>query len=265
MTDPSPHLTHDDLVLHYYGEAADSAVRVATHLRTCAACRHDSERLQRTLALIEANAEGEPPTGYEATMWARLKGQLDAPRPWWRRLVNDGPVRWAMAGTLAAVLVGAFMAGWLAREVAAPPPARVEATDTDTAAAVGKRVLVAAVGQHLERTQMMLAEVLNASHGAAMDVAVDRARAADLVATNRLFQQSAELAGDAQIDDVLEELERVLVELANAPADLAPADLDALRARLERGGLIFRVRVLSDQLRARQEPGPLDQTKGSTS
>ena len=113
--------------------------------------------------------------------------------------------------------------------------------------------------------ELVLAEVLNASHGTVVDVAVDRARAADLVATNRLFQQSAELAGDAPIDDVLEELERVLVEIANAPADLSSADLDALRARIERGGLIFRVRVLSDELRARQESGPLDQTKGRTS
>ena len=261
MTDPLLHLTHDDLVLHYYGEAPGAAARVEAHLGECSACRHALARLQRTLALVETSTEGEPPASYEATLWARLQDQIDAPATWWRRLVHDGQVRWAMAGTLATVLVGAFMAGWLARDVSSPPPARLEAT----AAPAGTRVLVVAVGDHLERTQMVLAEVLNASHSAVADLAGDRERASDLVAMNRLFRQSAELAGDAQMDEVLAQLERVLVEIANAPADLSSADLDALRARIERGGLVFRVRVLSDELRARQQPRPLGQTKGSTS
>ncbi len=263
MTDSTAHLTHDQLVLHYYGETPRDATSVDGHLRACATCRAELARLHQTLALVDTSAEGDPPAGYEATLWARLQDQLEAPLSWWRRLGHDGPVKWAMAGTLATVLLGAFLAGWLAREVVAPAPApaRVDATT----ATVPRRVLVAAVGDHLERTQMALAELMNTSHATGADFDDDRARASDLVAMNRLFRQSAELSGDTQMDDVLEQLERVLVEIANAPAGLSTADLDALRARIERGGLIFRVRVLSDELRARQQPATPDQTKGSTS
>lgn len=261
MTDLSTHATHDELVLHYYGEDGSDAARVAAHVSACATCQASLEQLRQTLALVDTAPEGEPPAGYEATLWAKLQDQLEAPQPWWRRLTSDGPVRWAMAGTLAAVLIGAFLAGWLAREVAAPPPAPTEAS----AAPVRTRVLIVAVGDHLERTQMVLSDVLNTGDLTGAELVGDRARASDLVSANRLFRQSAALAGDASMDEVLEELERVLVEIANAPADLSAAELDALRERIERRGLVFRVRVLSDDLRARQQDAPTVPTKGSTS
>ena len=261
MTDSATHATHDELVLHYYGEDAADGPRVAAHLRACRSCQASLEQLRQTLALVDTAPEGEPPAGYEATLWARLQDQLEAPPPWWRRLTTDGPVRWAMAGTLAAVVAAAFLAGWLAREVAAPTPAASEAS----AAPVRTRVLIVAVGDHLERTQMVLSEVMNAGDLGLTELVSDRDRASELVTANRLFRQSAELAGDASMDDVLEELERVLVEIANAPADLSASELAALRDRIERRGLVFRVRVLSDDLRARQQDAPAVQTKGSPS
>ncbi len=137
MTDPQTHATHDELVLHYYGEDAADAARIAAHVSACTACQASLEQLRQTLALVDTAPEGEPPPGYEATLWAHLQDQLEAPQPWWRRLTTDGPMRWAMAGTLAAVLVGAFLAGWLARDVATPAPAPTEAS----AAPVRTRVL----------------------------------------------------------------------------------------------------------------------------
>lgn len=261
MTDSATHVTHDELVSHYYGEDAADVSRVASHLRACASCQASLDRLRHTLALVDTADEGEPHAGYEATLWARLQDQLDAPQPWWRRLTTDGPVRWAMGGTLAAVVVGAFLAGWLARGVAPPTPAPAEAST----APVRTRVLVVAVGDHLERTQMVLSEVMNTGELGLAELVDDRARASDLVTANRLFRQSAELTGDASMDEVLEELERVLLEIANAPADLSATELAALRDRIERRGLVFRVRVLSDDLRARQQDAPTVQTKGSPS
>lgn len=259
MTEPTGHVTHDDLVLHFYGE--DAGAGVEDHLAACASCRATLERLRQTLAIVDQATEGEPPPGYEAVLWARLQDQLEVPLPWWRRLVQDGPVRWAMAATLTAVLAVAFVAGWLARDVSAP--ARSPA---GTAAALaGARLLDMAVGEHLERAQMVLAEVLNAAAPSPDALARDRERAADLVAASRLYQQSAALAGDRSMDAVLEDLERVLTEIANAPADISPADLEALRTRVERTGLVFRVRVLTEELRERRQPGALVQKKGRES
>jgi hypothetical protein len=99
--------------------------------------------------------------------------------------------------------------------------------------------------------------------GASLDT--ERQRASDLVATNRLVRQSAALAGDDSLDLVLDDPERVLVEIANAPDDASDDDRAALKARIDTQSLLFRVRVLTDELRARQRPATPAMRKGPTS
>jgi hypothetical protein len=48
---------------------------------------------------------------------------------------------------------------------------------------------------------------------------------------------------------VLDELERVLLEIAHAPSRLEPAQLDDLRLRLRSDGILFRIRVLGSTVR----------------
>ena len=48
----------------------------------------------------------------------------------------------------------------------------------------------------------------------------ERARAEQLVAANRLYRQTAVSTGDTGIADLLDELERLLVDLAASPEQL---------------------------------------------
>lgn len=253
------HLTHDDLVLHYYGESAADSTRIDAHLASCGACREAFYRLQRTLALVETSAEGEPAPGYEATMWARLQDQLDVPRPWWRRLLSTGTARWAVAASTAAVAGVAFYAGWQARDLSSLPvnggtPAAAVASGTASPEATRERVLALEVGDHLSRAQFMLSEVANGDPGDPQSMAAERQRASDLVATNRLVRQTAALSGDDSLGGLLDDLERALVDIANAPDDLTDDDWRALRARLDTQGLLFRLRVLADERRPERTP-----------
>lgn len=257
------HLTHDDLVLHYYGESGQDLARVDAHLSACDECRAALVRLQRTLALVDANAEGEPARGYEATMWARLQDRLEAPAPWWHTLWRRGSARWVLAASTAAIVAVAFYSGWRAREVTAPATTAVVGSSAETAP-MRTRVLVIAVGDHLDRAQVVLSEVVNGEAEDADAFAAERLRATDLVATNRLVRQTASLSGDESYDLVLEELERALSDIANAPDDLTVEDWNALKARIDTQGLLFRVRVLADDLRAQQRPA-ISLPKGKTS
>jgi len=48
------HLTHDDLVLHFYGETpAAAAAGTDAHLASCAACHAEFARLQQVLAMVD--------------------------------------------------------------------------------------------------------------------------------------------------------------------------------------------------------------------
>src|SRR5205085_7943424 len=93
-------------------------------------------------------------------------------------------------------------------------------------------VLPTAVGDHLDRTQMMLVELVNADTDHADVLAGEQARATDLVAANRIMLQSALRSGDGQIVDILEDLERVLMEIANAPADASSKEITDLQSRI---------------------------------
>ncbi len=240
------HLTEDELILHYYSEIerGDKA-RVESHLESCAECRFAQGQLRRVMTLVDSAAPVEAPLGFERTAWARLEPALDhGQRGALRRLLWFP--QWALAGGVAALLVAAFVAGRVSgRDSVVPSAAPVASVEPG-------RVLQTAVGDHLDRTQMMLVELANADVDGADVLAGEQERAVDLVAANRIIRQSALQSGDGQIVDILEDLERVLLEIANAPATVTSNDLTDLQSRITREDLLFRLRVIASEMRQRQ-------------
>src|SRR4051812_10148104 len=71
------HYSHDDLVLHFYGEAGpEHEVVIDEHLRGCPECQVAWTELTETLALVEAARVPEPDAGFEQRIWARVQQQL---------------------------------------------------------------------------------------------------------------------------------------------------------------------------------------------
>ncbi|MGE0865173.1 MAG: hypothetical protein AB7P34_14855 [Vicinamibacterales bacterium] len=245
------HLSEEELILHYYGETdrADES-RVDTHLAECGGCQAANARLRGVLMLVETAAPAEARSGFERDVWARLEPQLDAnTASTWKALFWFP--QWALAGGIAALVLVAFMAGRFTGGV----PAGVAPESGVVADASPVRVLHAAVGDHLDRTQMMLTELVNNDVDQADMFAGEQERASDLVAINRLIRQSAAQSGDAGVVDVLEDLERVLLEIANAPADVTSNELSDLKDRITAQDLLFRVRVIASEMRNRTQPG----------
>ena len=246
----STHLSEDELILHYYGETERAQeARVESHLASCPACQSANQQLRRVMTLVDTAAPIEAPLGFERTAWARLEPAID------ETLAHGSAKRvggffwfpqWALAGGVAALVLVAFMAGrFSGGEPSGVTPGSV------VAEIAPQRVLQAAVGDHLDRTQMMLSELANADTDHADVFAAEQDRAADLVAVNRLIRQSVEQSGDAAIADVLEDLERVLLEIANSPADASSNELTDLQSRITTEDLLFRVRVIAAEMRQR--------------
>ena len=74
-----------------------------------------------------------------------------------------------------------------------------------------------------------------------------------MVAANRLYRQTAAREGEAGVASVLEDLERILLEVANSDERMTPAERERLRQRIESGGILFKVRVLGTQVREREK------------
>ena len=245
MTNPSPHLSDDDLVLLYYGETGGPDRDLAdAHLRHCARCRDARAHLADMLEMVsEQLAAGEAtPDGLERRVWARLQPDIEkAPPVGWGTWARFS--RFAVPLGAAAMLAVAFLAGrWSGTPVSPGDTPAMAVASPDG-------VLLAAAGDHLDRTQMVLAELLRADTGEPVSE-TSRARAADLVWAGRLIRQTATEAGESGLADVLEDLERVLIEVANGEIDSAAA-LEQLKARIESRGLLFRARVVGGELRER--------------
>jgi len=246
------HIQDDDMVLHYYGEGDDRRA-VEGHLSECAACRERFDSLARDMASMGTMEMPERGDEYGASVWARIQPRLEAApdRRWWESLF---PVRltWprlAIAGSVATLMMAAFVAGryW---QTPAVPPAATQAQAP--AAVVRERILLVAVGEHLERSRVILAEISNRPSGNAIDLSSEQAVAQDLVATNRLYRQAAVDSGDPAMASVLEELERTLAEIANGPSTTTADGLASLRERIESQGLLFKVTVFGSQVQQRQ-------------
>jgi hypothetical protein len=245
------HLTDDELVLHYYGEMTQADERrAATHLGTCAECQGNYTRLQRVMAYVDCTPAADAPAGFERVAWARLEGALPARRTGWLSWFVPSPARLAWAGALVLVIAGAFVAGRLLPR-ATPPTALAPASAS--AAQIRERILLVDLGDHLDRSQMVLVELASAEGTGSIDISTEQARAQQLVAANRLYRQSALTTGDTAMAAILDELERTLVEIVASPSTLSQADFDQVRRRLEAKGLLFKVRVVSSEVRDRQK------------
>jgi hypothetical protein len=73
--------------------------------------------------------------------------------------------------------------------------------------------------------------------------------AEDLLDDNRLYRQTARNTGDKSVASVLDDLERVLLEIAHSPSEISSGQLSDLRQQIESRGLLFKVRVLGSEAR----------------
>jgi anti-sigma factor RsiW len=265
------HLTDDELVLHYYGEMERADERRAeSHLSTCGACQQNYARLQRVMAVVDSAPAADAPPGFERTAWARLQPALPAPRSRWLFGFQPTFGRLAWVGSLVVVIAASFLAGRLVPSRSAVPGTAPAVTPASTnAEQVRERILLVDLGDHLDRSQMVLVELVSADTHGAVNISTEQARAQQLVAANRLYRQTAVSTGDTAMASLLDELERTLVDIAASPSTMTQDDLDQVRRRIESKGLLFKVRVVSSEVRDRQKAAiqertgqrPLDTTK----
>lgn len=252
------HLSEEQLILFHYHEADEAHDRnlMEQHLSACEICRSRLADLERELALLgEAPVPARPPE-YGRQVWQRLRPRL-MERPESFRAGFFAPRQWVVAGALAALIAGAFLAGRFLQIRRTPQAAPISAQARE-------RILLLAVGNHLERSQMVLVELVNADGKGPVDIGPERRTARDLVEANRLYRQTATRDGDLGMANVLDDLERVLIEVANSPSEISSAQLDSIRRRIEAKGILFKIRVVGTQVQERERSVQAAQPSGRT-
>lgn len=238
MTTAAGHPSDEDLLtFHWDGGRSTSA-----HLARCADCSARLEELRAVLAAAGSAPVPERPESYGREVWARIAPMLsESPAqdasPLLRLARIFTPRVLVLAGSLAAVAAAALLAGRLGAPTATSP--------TPAARGNPERVLYADLASHLDRSEAVLLELV---HGSGPGSA-EQERLADLLPANRLYRQSANRSGQAAVSGLLDEIERVLLEVEHGPAQLSDSERDALRRRIDSEGILFRLRVLSARVR----------------
>jgi hypothetical protein len=239
------HLTEQEIVLHHYHDD-ESPAAVAEHLLACDLCRAEYNSIRKVLALVDEMPVPERGNGYGEQVWSRLRWKLGNERNRTRS--------WHTALAAAAVLAIAFFAGvlWRGRsggQAIAPVQQKAEtaASPITQPEKPQDRVLLVVVTDHLDTSERMLTEVANADTSKGLNLGDEQKRAAELVAFNRIYRQSALQHGDDRLASLLADLEPVLLEIAHSNGKLSPEEAAALQKRIDSKGLLFKVRVMTAQ------------------
>lgn len=242
------HPTDDDLILRFYGEQSPAEqARIDAHVRACSSCQSAWVELGETLKMVETAVVPEPDAGFERIMWAKVQQALPARRHqgWtWRQLV---PVLSFAAVVIAVVALGY---AWWTKTPSQQPPV---ATQAAVAGDPRERVLLTALDDHFEQTELLLIELMNAPDSGAAGLEFERTAADELVASGRLYRVTAQQIGNHHFAQMLEDLETVLVEVARGPEKVNRKELESLRTRIDDGGLLFKVRAVTSEIRERQQ------------
>src|SRR5258705_12105957 len=83
-----------------------------------------------------------------------------------------------------------------------------------------------------------------------INIPTAKKRAQGRVEENRLYRQTALNGGDNAIASTLDELQRVLLDVANSPAEVTPAQFESIQKRIAAQGILLKVRVVRQELRA---------------
>jgi len=227
------HLGDEELTQAYYGDDQPESRR---HLLECGQCKAALQHLKALLDDLAAEPVPERGAGYGAEVWNRLLPRLplEKPRRPWLRW-------WTAVPLLAGLLAVAFVAGRFTQ------PRFTPAATAGIAPQSRQRILVITLSDHLDRSEMLLTELVNAAPESA-DFSGVRSSARDLLAENRVLRQASARTGDASHADVLDELERTLLDITHGPSQISGPELESLQMRIESEGLLFKVRIISSNL-----------------
>jgi hypothetical protein len=252
-------MKHREIRMNLYefarGELAPELVQeIEAHLAHCGRCRRESEMLKSTFAIfppspsrassertdaywrafplrVEERITHEPP---KVSIAEALRGLLAAVRQsQWRPAA-------AFGGATALIALAFGLWSMLRAPESGPvvyglrPPAMTASSKQ-------------AVEDYLRSSRMLLIGISNMSpeKGEPMDLGVERGAARSLVRQARLL---SEAPLDERSHELIQDLERILIELANLEERADVPEVEMIRTGMRQQNLLFKIRMAENQL-----------------
>ena len=249
------HLSDEQLILYHYHDGDDTET-AKRHLASCAECQSRLDAIEKVLKLIQSPSLPERGPGYGSEVWNRIRAELpelNTQQHSWLAMP-----RWAWAAVAAVLLVAVFLMGRYSSQKQTPNNVAINSNipTQPPAQQVRERVLLVAVGDHLDRSQMLLVELTHASGTGEIDISREQQRAIELTDANRLYRTTAQQVGDTSIVNLLDDLERVLLQVGHQPSSITAGELKKIQDSIQSQGILFKVRVVRSNVREQSAQRP---------
>jgi hypothetical protein len=238
------HMNEEELYAYREGEMKQRET-IAAHLQQCGECRAELERIDLVFQALNAIPVPDPGEDYGSKVWRQIENRLPEKRAsWWSAWF--APRRMLAMGAAAALLVAAVLSGhylW-PRDILTgmfPTPAKSAGAFSSSPSAIISASRDGFNGTRQPPTTESGKKLIN--------ISMEQKRAEDLVEENRLYRQTAVSDGDNAMAHTLDELERVLLDVANSPAEVTPAQFESIQKRIAAQGILLKVRVVRQELR----------------
>ncbi len=234
------------------GLSATDREAVAVHLRSCPSCAAEAEELQAFIASQEPVAF-DPAASLPPAFWNTLLNEVDMQiaaqdrtQPWYRRLagwMRPGPTpQYRVAITFAALVIvaGSALITWKVMRHAPTPvaPAIADAVVVDSSAAVRPTRLQ----KYLHRSRTLLVGVANMKlpEDQTTDLQAERLASRELVTEARALREEPL---DVNSTRLINDLEKIQIELANMTPEDASPGVAMIRQGIESKNLLFKLRI----------------------
>jgi len=239
----------------------DERRRMEEHLRACDACQESLRRMERTFAILQrpvGRPSDERPPQYWTSLAASVMRRLEEfpetrhspanPLTEWFRFVTTTPRRALLAaggGTLALAVLALLL---FSRP--SPPPAASSAQEP-----VAGRDAVSAgeedLSRYLRQSRTLIVGLSNMETPARapLDLTAERKASRRLIEENRRLRQLTLDPGSAVL---LEDIEKIMLKVANTRDDVRPADVEMIRGGIRQQNLLFKIRMAENTHRAQE-------------
>lgn len=166
----------------------------------------------------------------------------------------------AMASIALLVVVTVFYLGRMSAGVAPNADQHLAKGSVATPASeslalsseASRRILLSNVSTHLEAGSRLFTTVSNSAGSTEIDLSEREQMIEDLISFNRLYRQAAERSQDSHLALVLQQMERVLLQLHHVDIGGSGAtnaqSLDKVRSRLDDSDLLFKMKVANKKI-----------------
>lgn len=244
-------IDNQELLILYLEDELDEKTRAAleTRLVNEPDLAAELEELRDVLGDVEEGLPREPGNDYWRNFYQRLQPKLEKQsllekiQNW---LSPGHGMNYGRAAVALSTLVIAVSASLYFTVLKHPSVGKI--TVSEVKIEKTESIMSLVVNKHLDKSRLLLEEMVNISDSGELleeQLEYTKEKGQRLLGINRAYQAAAKKNGNAELEDLLADLELVLMEIANIDVDDASYAIPGLKKVIRKKNLLIKIEIIN--------------------